>query len=57
MKFNLWQNFMIEYTVLSTESLVVGAGHSWLSVISRVCGIPESEVCVPSYPVSSIHIP
>ena len=53
MKFNLWQNFMIEYTVLSTESLVVG--HSWLSVISRVCGIPESEVCVPSYPVSTFH--
>ena len=48
MKFNL-------YTVLSTESLVVGAGHSWLSVISRVCGISESEVCVPSYPVSTFH--
>ena len=59
MKFNLWQNFMIEYTVLSTESLVVGAGHSWLSVISSVESVEsrslKSAFHPIQYPVSTFH--
>ena len=48
MKFNL-------YTVLSTESLVVGAGHSWLSVISSVESVESRSLKSAFHPVQYPH--